>query len=182
MTVGLPDSMDSGWTHSTIPVRRLAGGPLDLDAKLPREGRVLSGTGLVFAEDPTIRLVVERSPDGGVHAVGLLEAKYRLECRRCLNKMTHEVRLPVDVWFEPAVEDDSGHEAVYAMAGDAASIDIEPAMRDELILALPEYPVCRSDCPGMCPGCGMDLSVEACVCGPKEVDPRWDALLKAKNE
>jgi uncharacterized protein len=143
---------------------------------------LLSGTGLVFAEDPTVRLVVERSVDGGVHAVGMLEAKYQLVCRRCLNEMTHEVRLPVDVWFEPAVEDDSGDEAVYAMAGDAASIDIGPAMRDELILALPEFPVCRSDCPGMCPGCGVDLSAGPCVCGSKESDPRWDALRAAKGK
>jgi uncharacterized protein len=165
-----------------IPVRRLAGGPLDWEATLPRGVPPLSGTGLSLAEDPTVRLVVERSPDGGVHAVGTLEAKYGLECRRCLSEMTQEILLPVDVWFEPAVEDDSGDEAVYAMAGDAASIDIAPAIRDELILALPEFPVCRSDCPGMCPGCGADLSEEACVCGPKEVDPRWEALREARDE
>lgn len=174
--------MDSGWTHSMIPVRRLAGGPLDWEGRLPRDGPLLSGTGLVFTEDPMASLVVERSVDGGVHAVGTLEATYQLVCRRCLNEMTHEVRLPVDVWFEPAVEDDSGDEAVYAMAGDAASMDIGPAMRDELILALPEFPVCRSDCPGICPGCGVDLSAEACVCGPKEIDPRWDALRAPKEK
>lgn len=182
MTVGLSDSMDSGWTPSTIPVRRLAGGPLDWEARLPRDRPPLSGTGLSLAEDPTVTLVVERSTDGGVHAVGTLEAKYRLQCRRCLKEMTQEVRLPVDVWFEPAVEDDSGDEAVYAMAGDAASIDIAPAMRDELILALPEFAVCRSDCRGMCPGCGVDLGAEACVCGPKKVDPRWAALREGKGE
>lgn len=165
-----------------IPVRRLAGGPLNVEARLPREGALFSGTGLIFTEDPTVRLVVERSTDGGVHAVGTLEARYRLECRRCLNEMTHEVRLPVDVWFDPAVEDDSGAEAVYAMGSDTASIDIAPPMRDELILSNPAYPVCRSDCPGLCPGCGVDLSVEACVCGPKESDPRWDALRAAKDE
>jgi len=79
-----------------IPVRRLAGGPLDWEGRLPRDGPLLSGTGLVFTEDPMASLVVERSVDGGVHAVGTLEATYQLVCRRCLNEMTHEVRLPVD--------------------------------------------------------------------------------------
>ena len=182
MTVGLPDSMDSGWTHSMIPVRRLVGGPLDWEAKLPREGPLWSGTDLTFAEDPTVRLVAERSPDGAVHAVGTLAATYRLACRRCLKEMSHAVRLPVDVWFEPSVDDDSGDEAVYAMAADATSIDLAPALRDELILALPEYPVCRADCPGLCPGCGADLSVEACVCPPRGGDPRWAALRAVKDE
>ena len=173
--------MDSGWAHSMIPFRRLAGGPLDWEAKLPREGPLWSNTDLSFAEDPTVRLVVERSFDGGVHAVGTLEAKYQLTCRRCLNEMTHEVELPVDVWFEPAVEENSGAEAVYAMSGDAASVDVAPALRDELILGLPEFPVCRDDCRGTCPGCGVDLSTDACSCGPKETDPRWDALKSRKS-
>lgn len=174
--------MDSGWMYSVIPVRRLAGGPLEWEARLPKDGALWSGSGLRFEEDPEVRLVLERSVDGGIHAVGTLEAKYGLVCRRCLGAMTHEAILPVDVWFEPAVEDDSGYEAVYAMAGDAASIDLAPALRDELILALPEFPVCREDCQGLCPGCGTDLNRGACSCGPKEPDPRWEALRAAKSD
>lgn len=165
-----------------IPVRRLAGGPLEWEARLPKDSAELSGPGLRFAEDPHVRLVLDRSPDGGVHAVGTLEAQYELECRRCLGPMIHEASLPVDVWFEPAVEDDSGDEAVYSMEGDAASVDLAPALRAELILALPEFPVCRDDCQGLCPGCGTDLSRGACTCGPKEIDPRWDVLRTAEDE
>ena len=165
-----------------IPLRRLARGPIEWEARLPPEDAALSDSGLRFARDPEVRLTLDRSADGGVHAVGTIEAAYRLACRRCLGDVAHEVTLPIDVWFDPAVEDDSGDEAVYAMAGDAVSIDLAPAIRDELILALPEYPVCRRDCMGLCPGCGSDLNREACSCGPRETDPRWDALRAAGGE
>jgi uncharacterized protein len=171
-----PGSIGSGWPHATIPLRRLAGGRLEWEGRLPAEAPLWSGTGVRLEEEPTFRLEVELSADGGVHAAGTLEARYRLRCRRCLGEMTHRVRLPVDVWYEPAVDEDSGDEAVYSMPPGATEIDIAPAMRDELILALPEYPVCRSDCAGLCTGCGADLNVERCSCGPKEIDPRWQAL------
>lgn len=176
MTAKAPGSTGSGWSHSTIPIRALASGRLEWEGELPAVGGLWSGTDLRFREDPAMSLTVERSVDGGVHVVGSLDAAYRLTCRRCLQDMVHEVRLPIDVWFEPAVGEDPGDEAVYGLGSDATAIDLAPAMRDELILARPGFPVCRSECAGMCPGCGSNLNDEACTCGPKDIDPRWEAL------
>jgi uncharacterized protein len=42
--------------------------------------------------------------------------------------------------------------------------------------------LCKSDCKGICPGCGVDLNREKCRCSGKTVDPRWEKLLDIKND
>jgi uncharacterized protein len=58
---------------------------------------------------------------------------------------------------------------------DGVLLDIEPALRDAVVLALPLQPLCRDDCPGLCPQCGARLADD-----PEhehdETDARWAAL------
>lgn len=54
-------------------------------------------------------------------------------------------------------------------------LDLAALVREELLLALPDKPLCREDCKGICARCGAELNREACTCAP-EVDPRWGAL------
>ena len=49
-------------------------------------------------------------------------------------------------------------------------------MRDALLLDLPAAPLCRDDCAGLCPSCGIDLNQFTCSCDMSIPDPRWDAL------
>jgi len=44
------------------------------------------------------------------------------------------------------------------------NIDLTTELRDEIILAVPTQNFCRKDCPGICPGCGINLNHEACKC------------------
>ena len=55
-------------------------------------------------------------------------------------------------------------------------IDLEPLLRDAVVLALPLAPVCREDCPGLCPDCGARLADVEPGHGHEQVDPRWAAL------
>ena len=50
------------------------------------------------------------------------------------------------------------------------------ALREELILAVPDYGVCDQKCRGLCPVCGANFNKSLCNCGNDESDPRWDAL------
>ena len=59
-------------------------------------------------------------------------------------------------------------------------VDISSIVREELLLALPEYSVCRPDCRGLCPRCGIDLNQSTCECGSAEPDPRWEKLRKLR--
>jgi uncharacterized protein len=96
------------------------------------------------------------------------------ECIRCLD----EVRLPLEVslaelfsYPENRVAEDD--EEVRTVEEDL--INLEPALRDAVVLALPFQPVCREDCPGLCSECGVHLADDP---GHTHeiADPRWAAL------
>ncbi len=55
-------------------------------------------------------------------------------------------------------------------------VDLELVSREAILLDLPLAPLCREDCAGLCPTCGIDLNEGACDCAPSTADPRWSAL------
>jgi uncharacterized protein len=59
-------------------------------------------------------------------------------------------------------------------------IDLDPLLREQLLLALPTYPVCKDDCKGLCPVCGTNLNERECGCDPHVPDPRWAGLKNVK--
>ena len=66
------------------------------------------------------------------------------------------------------------------MQGDL--IDLEPALRDAVVLALPTNPLCRDDCPGLCPECGAHWDDLPADHSHQQVDPRWAALSQAQRD
>ncbi|MDA0990203.1 MAG: DUF177 domain-containing protein [Verrucomicrobia bacterium] len=60
-------------------------------------------------------------------------------------------------------------------ASELESVDLTPDLREAIILAFPAYPVCRSDCKGLCARCGKNLNDSACSCRAPD-DNRWSAL------
>ena len=73
--------------------------------------------------------------------------------------------------YEPDADDD---DEVRYLVGD--KLDLEPAFRDAVVLALPLSPLCREDCPGLCAQCGVRLADAGPSHVHEDVDPRWDAL------
>jgi len=69
----------------------------------------------------------------------------------------------------------------YPLAPDATEIDLRPAVREELLLAVPRWVVCRDDCRGLCRRCGNDLNAGPCGC-PPAVDQRWKGLAALKDK
>ncbi|MBR1871440.1 MAG: DUF177 domain-containing protein [Kiritimatiellae bacterium] len=59
---------------------------------------------------------------------------------------------------------------------DVEFFDLTNRVRECIILALPNYPVCGEDCKGVCPTCGKNLNKGACECGKDDADARWAAL------
>ena len=59
-------------------------------------------------------------------------------------------------------------------------IDLDPLVREQLVLALPGYPVCREDCKGLCSVCGANLNDRECGCDRHVPDPRWAGLKNVK--
>ena len=98
------------------------------------------------------------------------------ECIRCLE----EVRLPLVTQFselfsypENRVAEDDDDEEVRSVEEDL--INLEPTLRDAVVLALPFQPVCREDCPGLCSECGALLADDPAHTH-EVADPRWAAL------
>jgi uncharacterized protein len=61
-------------------------------------------------------------------------------------------------------------------------MDLEPALRDAVVLALPFRPVCRADCPGLCVECGTPLADHPGHTHNADADPRWGALVGLQQE
>lgn len=67
----------------------------------------------------------------------------------------------------------SDGEETYDMRGD--EVDLEPLVRDAVLLGLPPAPLCKEGCRGLCPQCGANRNLDACSCD-EPTDPRWAAL------
>jgi uncharacterized protein len=67
----------------------------------------------------------------------------------------------------------SDEDEAYPFDGD--ELDLEPLVRDAVLLDLPLAPLCSPECRGICPRCGENWNVTTCAC-PQEGDPRWAAL------
>jgi len=91
------------------------------------------------------------------------------ECVRCLDPVSLPVRVEIQELF--AYSPDEAFD--FAVHDDY--VDLEPVVRDAVVLALPFQPVCRPDCPGLCSQCGARLAEDP-EHRHEAVDPRWAAL------
>jgi uncharacterized protein len=119
----------------------------------------------------------------GVYVSGTISAPVEGECGRCLIGFHETMTVNVQELFayEDSTTDETTEEdEVGRLQGDL--IDLEPTLRDAVVLALPVNPLCREDCPGLCPDCGArweDLPEDH---SHEQVDPRWAALTKLTGE
>jgi uncharacterized protein len=128
----------------------------------------------------------------GVLATATAIAPLAGECARCLTPVTSSVTVSFQELYLYAdgrhdkqgkhdrhdkhdEDDEQDEQELYHLNGD--QLDLEPAFRDAVVLALPMSPLCREDCPGLCAECGAPLA----DAGPdhrhdEATDPRWAAL------
>jgi uncharacterized protein len=116
----------------------------------------------------------------GVLVSGAVTAPTEGECARCLRPISDRLAVSFQELFaypDSTTDATTEQDEVGRLRGDL--IDLEPTVRDAVVLALPTSPLCRDDCPGLCPECGAhwdDLPADHHHAGP--VDPRWAALDK----
>lgn len=111
----------------------------------------------------------------GVLATGTASAHVSGECVRCLEPLEDDVTVDFQelYLFEDATEEE------FALEDDL--LDLEPVMREAMVLALPLNPLCGPECPGLCPDCGARLADDPEHTHGPAVDPRWSALQDLKN-
>jgi uncharacterized protein len=109
----------------------------------------------------------------GVLVSGTATAPLTGECGRCLEPVSDTLTVDLQELFAYTDSDDQD-EDVSRMEGDL--LDLEPALRDAVVLALPLTPLCREDCSGLCVDCGERLDDLPADHGHDAPDPRWAAL------
>jgi uncharacterized protein len=127
----------------------------------------------------------------------LLQSRFTVpfegQCKRCLKKVQVDGPIDLTLTFVPreqaaptrAAAKDTGETEV-AASFDAETVDEEPysgktidlapALREQILLAVPPPPLCDEACKGLCPQCGKDLNQGECGCERASIDPRWAAL------
>jgi len=119
-------------------------------------------------ENISIELRLECVIDG-ILASGVVHTVAESECVRCLDPL--EIDLSAD--FQEMYSYEPMGEETFQMEGDL--LDLEPAIRDALVLELPQSPLCAEDCLGLCPQCGFEMKSDPSH-GHDDIDPRWQAL------
>jgi uncharacterized protein len=118
----------------------------------------------------------------GVLVTGTAQADLEGECSRCLERIEDTIHVDLQELF---VYDDPGDRSgrpdeqdddVSRLEGDL--VDLEPLLRDAVVLALPFQPLCREDCPGLCTECGARLADDPDHRHEAAIDPRWAELKK----
>jgi uncharacterized protein len=114
----------------------------------------------------------------GVLATGRAWVQLTGECARCLDPIEDDLEVTFQelyVYPESEAEDDE------ASRLEGELLDLEPTLRDAVVLALPFRPVCRPDCQGLCRECGARLDDDPGHTHGPDVDPRWAALSSVKT-
>jgi uncharacterized protein len=157
------------WVRSVVEILNQPGARQPVHVEMPLDGAVVVASEVPPGTSVRLDGVLEWAVEG-VLATGTVAAPWRGECRRCLTPVGGVVEAPVQELFERRpVEGET-----YPLAGD--EVDLEPMVREAVLLALPLAPLCREECLGICPTCGADRNEGMCACVPDERDPRWAAL------
>jgi len=145
-------------------------------ARIPVEGSHLDGAdpGSIMELDGDVFVEVEGDVRYGLHAQrvseelvvrGTLSVGLGLACARCSEKFSTTIA-------------DSDFLRAYPVSKDTDSVDITVDMREELLLRIPDFPVCSDGCKGLCAQCGANLNKGSCDCGAGERPNPWSALDK----
>jgi uncharacterized protein len=197
------------WTGRTavsmrVKIEEIRDEGLQLNERMGLEqlGTALEGSGF-RATEPLALSAHLRKVSGGVLLKGQFTSRVATACKRCLTDAV--LALPVSFTLnlvpealargedvldreEQEEKDRSpgenggsfGLEDADEELFDGKVIDLEPILREQVLLALPMNAVCREDCQGLCPQCGQNRNEKPCDCEAKFVDPRFAALKNFK--
>ena len=180
-----------------VPITNLkrAPGTRRTERRCGRVGELRVAASVVPANAEVAADAVLDAVDGGIEVTADVSAPWRGECRRCLQPVEGVLQVHVRELYRrrddihasrphgPGQARTTGHhvhpdeeedEETYPLRGEL--LDLQPLVRDALLLELPLAPLCREDCKGLCPTCGADLNDGPCPCDPVPADPRWAAL------
>lgn len=140
----------------------------DLEVTVPEEfGNAVIGVRAGSVLDIGLRM---ESLHDGILVSATVDGMAAGECVRCLIDVEEPVEVEIQELFAYS------HDDAFEYEVHEDTIDLEPVIRDAVVLALPFQPVCQEDCTGLCPECGVRLLDEPGHAHEQPIDPRWSAL------
>ena len=106
----------------------------------------------------------------GIVVTGTVSADWSTVCRRCLASIAGRAIGEVDELYRLDELDDE------AYLIEDGQLDLAPMVREVILLELDLERLCRDDCAGLCPVCGVDRNTTPCDCDTTVTDERWSAL------
>ena len=165
------------WRVDLRELGRRAGSMQELERTLPAPpGWKVELIGVPEAAPVHARLRLESVMEG-VLVSGEVEVPLTGSCARCLEPIEDSLTLDVQELYAyegSTTEETSDEDEVRLVEGE--HIDLEPMLRDTVVLSLPLAPVCDEDCAGLCAGCGQRLDDLPPDHTHEQTDPRWAGL------
>jgi uncharacterized protein len=123
------------------------------------------------ALDGDVDVVVDlETMNDGIVVRGVVSAPWARPCRRCLRDLSGVAVADVDELYQVEVVDTEAFPII------DNQLDLAPMARQAALLELDDERVCRDDCAGLCPSCGIDRNTATCDCDNEVKDHRWAAL------
>lgn len=124
---------------------------------------------------------MDRTPNG-ILVRATMRGDASGECSRCLRPIVFPVEIAFEEEYVPTVDVLTGAHVELPEGADEAYridehhiLDLSRAAREYWTAAVPMAPLCREDCPGLCPVCGEEISGDH-PCTREQVDARWEKL------
>jgi uncharacterized protein len=128
--------------------------------------------------------LLDRAGSRTIRVRGTIQGRLESSCSRCLEPMAEAFDNNFDLYYYPMsliarnesvpIDRDDTDIGFYEGHG----LELDDVVREQVMLWLPMRGLCREECKGMCPSCGVNRNHESCDCAQIVVDPRWDALKK----
>lgn len=125
----------------------------------------------------------------GILVRGALHTSVEVVCSRCVEPFSLPVRFVLEEEFHPTIDIVTGASLPVLEEDEPATtidshhtLDLTEVVRQNILLAIPPYPICRSKCAGLCPQCGQNWNEGPCDCTHEEVDPRLQVLKTLLDE
>ena len=97
----------------------------------------------------------------GYQFSGSFGARVSQPCVRCLDPVVEDVEFDVNETYLLNGQEDPDQEDVFALESDV--LDVSDVVRQNLLIEVTEFPLCKEDCRGLCPECGVNLNSTVCL-------------------
>ncbi len=156
----------------------LAPGELDFSEHGIRQIEALDWSGYIERKGSDFRLS------------GEVVTELELECVRCLDPVRESVKIKFDLFFQQRESlIYAEHEEIGLEQSDTQTsfltgsvLPVNEVIQEQVLLAVGMKPLCRSECKGLCPICGIHLNKDNCECSPQEINPAFEALREFKKQ